>query len=205
MLPRQSSGFPPAPGLQRAPRRRQCRPRAARAEGLSHQCREVAEGVGDHVVREERFLGAPCRRLFQSDATVCHLPLFPLHLLTRFASCAETQPLQVRARPLVRSRIAGDAACRARRDRNGPVRPTIFDIDPLFKLDTVLAAQAHPLFTLLQIFLSSELDDLHAWQHVHADTTGKYGTCPRPNPSSGSSMVCLSASPTKPFSFLSSW
>ena len=40
--------------------------------------------------------------------------------------------------------------------------PTIFDFDPVFKLDAVLSAQAHPLFALLRIFLSGGLDDLHA-------------------------------------------
>lgn len=53
--------------------------------------------------------------------------------------------------------------------------PTIFDFDPLFKLDAVLAAQAHPLFALLRIFLSGGPDDLRAWQHAHADTTGEFG------------------------------
>jgi translation initiation factor 3 subunit M len=53
--------------------------------------------------------------------------------------------------------------------------PTIFDFDPLFKLDAVLAAQAHPLFALLRIFLSGGLDDLHAWQDTHADTAMEFG------------------------------
>jgi translation initiation factor 3 subunit M len=53
--------------------------------------------------------------------------------------------------------------------------PTIFDFDPLFKLDAVLAAQSHPLFALLRIFLSGGLDDLHAWQDTHADTAMEFG------------------------------
>ncbi|KAH9018862.1 hypothetical protein EDB84DRAFT_1442289 [Lactarius hengduanensis] len=35
-----------------------------------------------------------------------------------------------------------------------PSDPTIFDSDPLFELGAVLAAQAYPLFALLQIFLN---------------------------------------------------
>ena len=54
--------------------------------------------------------------------------------------------------------------------------PTIFDFDPHFKLDAVLVAQAHPLFALLWIFLSGGLDDLYAWQHVHAGAVGELGT-----------------------------
>jgi translation initiation factor 3 subunit M len=52
--------------------------------------------------------------------------------------------------------------------------PSIFDFDPLYKLDAVLAAQTHPLFALLRVFLSGGLDDLHAWQHAHTDTTGEF-------------------------------
>ncbi|KAF8263947.1 hypothetical protein EI94DRAFT_1772790 [Lactarius quietus] len=52
--------------------------------------------------------------------------------------------------------------------------PSIFDFDPLFKLDAVLAAQAHPLFALLRVFLSGGLDDLHAWQRAHANTAGEF-------------------------------
>jgi translation initiation factor 3 subunit M len=52
--------------------------------------------------------------------------------------------------------------------------PTVFDFDPLFKLDAVLAAQSHPLFALLRTFLSGGLDDLRAWQRAHADITESY-------------------------------
>ncbi|KAH9057289.1 PCI-domain-containing protein [Lactarius vividus] len=52
--------------------------------------------------------------------------------------------------------------------------PTIFDYDPLFKLDAVLAAQAHPLFALLRVFLSGAPDDLHAWQSTHASTAAEF-------------------------------
>lgn len=50
------------------------------------------------------------------------------------------------------------------------------DFDPLFKLDAVLAAQAHPLFALLRIFLSGGLDDLQTWQRTHADTASEFRT-----------------------------
>ncbi|KAI9456665.1 hypothetical protein BJY52DRAFT_1187742 [Lactarius psammicola] len=50
--------------------------------------------------------------------------------------------------------------------------PTVFNFDPLFQFDAVLTAQAHPLFVLFRIFLSSGLDDLHAWQHARAGTPG---------------------------------
>ncbi|KAH8988769.1 PCI-domain-containing protein [Lactarius hatsudake] len=52
--------------------------------------------------------------------------------------------------------------------------PTIFDFDPLFKLDAVLAVKAHPLFALLRVFLSGGPDDLHAWQNAHASTAGEF-------------------------------
>ena len=53
--------------------------------------------------------------------------------------------------------------------------PSVFDFDPLFKLDAVLAAQSHPLFALLRIFLSGGPDDLRAWQRAHDDITQSYG------------------------------
>ncbi len=58
-----------------------------------------------------------------------------------------------------------------------------FDFDLLFKLDAVLAAQAHLLFAFLRMLLGGGLDDLHAWQHAHADTAEEHGTyarCPSP-------------------------
>jgi len=58
--------------------------------------------------------------------------------------------------------------------------PTVFDFDPLFKLDGVLAARSHPLFALLRIFLSGGLDDLHTWQRAHADVSSTFGASPLP-------------------------
>jgi hypothetical protein len=54
--------------------------------------------------------------------------------------------------------------------------PAVFDFDPLFKLDEVLAARSHPLFALLRIFLNGGPDDLRAWQRAHADVIGSYST-----------------------------
>jgi translation initiation factor 3 subunit M len=54
--------------------------------------------------------------------------------------------------------------------------PSVFDFDPLFKLDAVLAVHSHPLFALLRIFLNGGLDDLRSWQRAHADFIKSYGT-----------------------------
>ncbi|KAH9051065.1 hypothetical protein EDB87DRAFT_1582957 [Lactarius vividus] len=53
--------------------------------------------------------------------------------------------------------------------------PTIFDFDPLLKLDSVLAAQEHSFFAPLHIS-KVVLDDLNACQHIHVDTTVEYDT-----------------------------
>ncbi|KAI0296093.1 hypothetical protein B0F90DRAFT_1811347 [Multifurca ochricompacta] len=50
----------------------------------------------------------------------------------------------------------------------GLSNPTVFDLDPLFKLDAVIAAKSHPLFALLRIFLNGGLDELHTWQRLDA-------------------------------------
>ena len=136
--------------------------------------------MGDHALREERIPGAPCRSVFQSRAAVRPLSLSPLRLLTRRrAPCRDTAYHYKLAH--VRSLDpASQATQRSALDAIATAlsNPTIFDFDPLFKLDAVLAAQKHPLFALLRIFLSGGLDDLHAWQHAHADTAGEFGTCP---------------------------
>ncbi|KAF8462486.1 PCI-domain-containing protein [Russula ochroleuca] len=53
--------------------------------------------------------------------------------------------------------------------------PTVFDFDPLFKLDAVVATRSHPLFALLRIFFNGGLDDLHTWQRAHADISSTFG------------------------------
>jgi hypothetical protein len=87
------------------------------------------EGMGNHAIRKERIPRAPCRRLFQSRTAVRPLPLYQLRLLTRFMQRFGL-PLQARARPLARPRIAGDTAFRARRNRNCVVQSNHLRLRP---------------------------------------------------------------------------
>ncbi|SRR6266702_7225271 len=102
---------------------------------------------GDRTVREGRFLGAPCRRLFQSGAPVRPLPLSVSPADALRSSCRE----QARARPLARP--ASQMTQPAVLDAPYPTRPSS-GLNPLFKPDAVLAAQTHSLLALLRIFLS---------------------------------------------------
>ncbi|KAI9064881.1 PCI-domain-containing protein [Trametes sanguinea] len=52
--------------------------------------------------------------------------------------------------------------------------PSYFDFDALFRLDAVVAAKDHPLFSLLQIFLNEGLQQYTAWVQSHADVLSKY-------------------------------
>jgi translation initiation factor 3 subunit M len=52
--------------------------------------------------------------------------------------------------------------------------PSVFDFDPLFKLEAVLAVKDHELFNLLQIFLSDGLAEFNSWEAAHSDTLGKH-------------------------------
>lgn len=52
--------------------------------------------------------------------------------------------------------------------------PSIFDFDPLFKLDAVLAAKSHELFLLLLIFLNNGLSEYQAWEKAHPGALEKY-------------------------------
>ncbi|KAF7981704.1 hypothetical protein HWV62_32280 [Athelia sp. TMB] len=45
--------------------------------------------------------------------------------------------------------------------------PTIFDFDPLLKLDAVVASKDSELFSLLQIFLNEGLAEFNAWEGSH--------------------------------------
>ncbi|KAG5648768.1 hypothetical protein DXG03_000116 [Asterophora parasitica] len=47
--------------------------------------------------------------------------------------------------------------------------PTVFDFDPLFKLDAIVAVKDHELFSLLQIFLNNGLLEFKSWEASHAD------------------------------------
>ncbi|CCM00434.1 uncharacterized protein FIBRA_02466 [Fibroporia radiculosa] len=52
--------------------------------------------------------------------------------------------------------------------------PHLFDFDALFRLDAVVAAKDHELFSLLHIFLNNDLHDYKAWAESHADAFTKY-------------------------------
>jgi translation initiation factor 3 subunit M len=52
--------------------------------------------------------------------------------------------------------------------------PSIFDFDPLFKLDPVIAVKDHELFSLLQIFLNGGLSEFSVWAGSHAGAFEKY-------------------------------
>lgn len=52
--------------------------------------------------------------------------------------------------------------------------PSIFDFDPLFKLDAVVGAKDHPLFALLQVFLNGGLDDYRKWESSNGDAIAQF-------------------------------
>ncbi|KAG1797715.1 uncharacterized protein HD556DRAFT_1267237 [Suillus plorans] len=52
--------------------------------------------------------------------------------------------------------------------------PSLFDFDPLFKLDAVVSAKDHELFSLLQVFLNNGLPELHSWLESHPTALEKY-------------------------------
>ncbi|KAG6899606.1 hypothetical protein C0993_008767 [Termitomyces sp. T159_Od127] len=52
--------------------------------------------------------------------------------------------------------------------------PNVFDFDPLFKLDAVISAKGHELFSLLQIFLNDGLSEFNAWIGSHSHILDKY-------------------------------
>ncbi|KAJ7098753.1 hypothetical protein B0H15DRAFT_901333 [Mycena belliarum] len=52
--------------------------------------------------------------------------------------------------------------------------PFVFDFDPLFKLDAVLAAKEHELFALLHIFLNDGLPEFKAWEAAYPGALEKY-------------------------------
>ncbi|PCH40893.1 PCI-domain-containing protein [Wolfiporia cocos MD-104 SS10] len=52
--------------------------------------------------------------------------------------------------------------------------PTLFDFDAVFRLDAVVAAKEHELFSLLQIFLNDGLPEYRAWAEAHPDVFAKY-------------------------------
>jgi translation initiation factor 3 subunit M len=52
--------------------------------------------------------------------------------------------------------------------------PALFDFDPLFKLDAVIALKDHKIFSLLQVFLSGGLHELDQWQASHPGVAEEY-------------------------------
>jgi len=52
--------------------------------------------------------------------------------------------------------------------------PTIFDFDPLFKLDAVVGVKNHELFALLQIFLNDGLPEFKSWEANHPGALEKH-------------------------------
>ena len=58
--------------------------------------------------------------------------------------------------------------------------PAYFDFDSLFRLDAVVAAKDHELFSLLKIFLNDGLVQYKEWASSHSGAFAKYGMCTRP-------------------------
>lgn len=54
--------------------------------------------------------------------------------------------------------------------------PSLFNFDALFRLDPVVAAQNHELFSLLRIFMNDGLSEFQAWVTSHGDSFTKYST-----------------------------
>ncbi|OBZ70215.1 Eukaryotic translation initiation factor 3 subunit M [Grifola frondosa] len=52
--------------------------------------------------------------------------------------------------------------------------PSYFNFDELFRLDAVIAAKDHELFSLLHIFLNDGLAEYKAWAESHAGAFSKY-------------------------------
>lgn len=55
--------------------------------------------------------------------------------------------------------------------------PSTFDFDSLSKLEGVVAAKDHEIYSLLQIFLGGGLSDYLSWEASHADVFEKYSRC----------------------------
>lgn len=55
--------------------------------------------------------------------------------------------------------------------------PSVFDFDPLFKLDAVIAVKDHELFSLLQVFLNGSLSDFTTWESSHSAAFETYSKC----------------------------
>ncbi|EPQ59896.1 hypothetical protein GLOTRDRAFT_23467, partial [Gloeophyllum trabeum ATCC 11539] len=54
------------------------------------------------------------------------------------------------------------------------LRLPIYNFDPLFKLDAVVASKEHELFSLLQVFLNGGLSEYQSWEQSHPDAFERY-------------------------------
>jgi translation initiation factor 3 subunit M len=52
--------------------------------------------------------------------------------------------------------------------------PSVFDFDPLFKLDAIAAAKDHELYSLLLIFINGNLAQFTSWEQSHSPAFEKY-------------------------------
>ncbi|KAF7302070.1 Eukaryotic translation initiation factor 3 subunit M [Mycena indigotica] len=52
--------------------------------------------------------------------------------------------------------------------------PFVFDFDPLFKIDAVVALKGHDVFSLLQIFLNDGLVQFNEWKSTNPDAISKH-------------------------------
>ena len=55
--------------------------------------------------------------------------------------------------------------------------PTVFDFDPLFRQNAVVALKNHELFSLLQIFANDGLPEFQAWVESHPGVVENYSAC----------------------------
>ena len=143
----------------------------------------MAKGVGRHARREERIPEDSRRRLLKSWSGVRPttgwtrariLKHHPLPYSSRdtayyykLAHVRSLEPTSQSAQPAALDAIATALS-----------NSTVFDFDPLFKLDAVVATRSHPLFALLQVFFNGGVDDLHNWQRAHAEVSSTFGAPP---------------------------
>lgn len=53
--------------------------------------------------------------------------------------------------------------------------PSVFNFDPLLKIDAVRVVKDHQLFALLKILLEGGLSDFHSWLEKHEAVLGEFG------------------------------
>lgn len=118
-------------------------------------------------------------RTFQLSTHRYHQPAYnsPLDRLPRQAGY-EFLGLYLRSLPSTSS-AAQEAAVRL--IATALRLPAVFDFDPLFKLDAVIAVKDHELFSLLQIYLNDGLLEFNAWEASHPGAFEKYGKLKYPS------------------------